>query len=243
MRMINNITCNSNQIIFSPPHMKQNNGLVLQPLQRWCLVSANYLSTNYPQTLSLPATAGAAWKKEQNRGRRSGTQADERKGGMRRKLLLMEMKLKLIKKQTNKPPTKVTPRANVQLNSCSRGERDKKIEAKCLKWETWLCMADIFTPLCAGSKAVQLPLRFMWSFRFPPLVFLFYFGVKVSKWACETELLVHVALTKPTLHQSYQRINRGSLLWNGLLYFPAWPWLKLLIIMRLEHVFRVDLGY
>lgn len=136
----------------------------------------------------------------------------------------MEMKLKLIKRQTNKPPTKVTPRANVQLNSCSRGERDKKkTEEKCLKWGTRLCTADIFTPLCAGSKAVQLPLRFMWSFRLPPLVFLFYFGVKVSKWV--RELLVHVAQTKPTLHQSYQRINRDldHFCEMGYLPFPPGP--------------------
>lgn len=32
--------------------------------------------------------------------------------------------------------------------------RDEK--DKCLKGEIFLCLADIFTQLCAGSKAVQL---------------------------------------------------------------------------------------
>lgn len=74
--MINDITytqIKSSSSIFSPPHTKQNNRLVLQPLLRWRLVSAKYLSTNYPQTLSLPGTAGAAWKRT---NRRSSAEVD-----------------------------------------------------------------------------------------------------------------------------------------------------------------------
>lgn len=124
---------------------------------------------------------------------------------MRRKLLLMEMKLKLIKKQTNKPPTKVTPRANAQLNSCSRGERDTKNNLKNRRKvfkvrNPALYGWHIYTIMCriqSSSVSSTVYVKFQVS---SSLVFLFYFGVKVSKWGWEMELLVHVTLTKPTLH-------------------------------------------
>ena len=78
-------------------------------------------------------------------------------------LVLMETKLNLIKKQTKQTPDKTQtlrtlcewPRTKL-IRSYTRAllrRRDEK--DKCLKGEIFLCLADIFTQLCAGSKAVQ----------------------------------------------------------------------------------------
>lgn len=157
--MIDNITCNQikSSSLFSPPGATRRACCTTSP--------AATLSLSKVFIYQLPTDAPCACcsrscrKTGTNGGRRSGAQADEGKGGG-----VMEMKLKLIKKQTNKPPQQKSLRELMCSLTPAPEEKEikkKKTEERCLKRGTRLCTADIFTPLCAGSKAVQLPLRFM----------------------------------------------------------------------------------
>lgn len=104
----------------------------------------------------------------------------------------METKLKLIKRQTNKPSTKVTLWAKVQLNSCSRGEEKKR--RKVFKgrnlapfgWHIYTIMWRIQSSSASSTINEKFQVS---SSRLP-----FFFGVKVSKWVCETDLLTLMEL-------------------------------------------------
>lgn len=151
------------------PQKQHNNLLVLQPLSLWRLVTAKYLPTNYPQIPFLSLQPGPHKRdqtitavKAPRRKETHNNRSRHEKEGCGKISYWWRRNWTWLKSKQNKPPTKHKHSAHF-VNGPARSEyvatralprrRDEK--DKCLKGELFLCLADIFTQLCAGSKAVQ----------------------------------------------------------------------------------------